>query len=423
MELIETIEVGSGGASSIEFTNIPQDGTDLVVKLSTRSNNTENLSIFRVNGGDSGLGKYTGIELTGNGSSASSTSRANLFYLYHSDSGDTANTFSSIDIYISNYASTTQNKSISVDDVSENNGTAATQMILAGSYNENTAITGVEFPHANDVWVEGTTASLYKITAEDNYPYTPSPVALATGGTITYENGYYYHTFTSSGTFTPSEDLTCDYLVVAGGGGSGTSQNFGSGGGGAGGYLAFSSQSLTTTGYSVIVGSGGSSSSNGSNSSFNGATAIGGGAGGDSASQNGSSGGSGGGAGGSSAGEGSGTAGQGNDGGFTDGSGGGGGGGGAAEAGADSKPFDYLPGDGGDGSQWVNGTYYAGGGGGGGSEGGVTSTGGIGGGGDGIDNTTGDPGQANTGGGAGGGSNYQSGSAGGSGIVIVRYAA
>ena len=38
--LIETITVGSGGASSIEFTGIPQEtGADLVVRLSARQSN------------------------------------------------------------------------------------------------------------------------------------------------------------------------------------------------------------------------------------------------------------------------------------------------------------------------------------------------------------------------------------------------
>ena len=41
----------------------------------------------------------------------------------------------------------------------------------------------------------------------------------ATGGTITIDGNYKVHTFTSSGTFTPSITGTVDYLVVAGGGG------------------------------------------------------------------------------------------------------------------------------------------------------------------------------------------------------------
>jgi hypothetical protein len=54
--------------------------------------------------------------------------------------------------------------------------------------------------------------NLYGIKAQ----VTPG-TAKATGGTITYDqSGNVIHTFTSSGTFTPSEALSCDYLVVAG---------------------------------------------------------------------------------------------------------------------------------------------------------------------------------------------------------------
>ena len=60
----------------------------------------------------------------------------------------------------------------------------------------------------------------------------------ATGGTITLVGGFYIHTFTGSGTFTPTAGtLSCDYLVVAGGG-AGAREYFGgtgAGGGGAGG--------------------------------------------------------------------------------------------------------------------------------------------------------------------------------------------
>jgi hypothetical protein len=44
---------------------------------------------------------------------------------------------------------------------------------------------------------------------------------------------YWYHTFVSSGTFTPQKAISCDYLVVAGGGGGGQDDN--GAGGGAGG--------------------------------------------------------------------------------------------------------------------------------------------------------------------------------------------
>jgi hypothetical protein len=55
----------------------------------------------------------------------------------------------------------------------------------------------------------------------------------ASGGTAVKSGGFWYHTFTSSGTFTPFAPLTVDYFVLAGGGGGGKQ---GGAGGGAGGY-------------------------------------------------------------------------------------------------------------------------------------------------------------------------------------------
>jgi hypothetical protein len=123
----------------------------------------------------------------------------------------------------------------------------------------------------------------------------------ATGGTVTDDGTYWYHTFTSSGTFTPLASLTADCLVIAGGGGGGGT-NIG-GGGGAGGLLYSASQSLSVTPYTVTIGAGGVGSTtlaakglNGSNSQFGSITAsVGGGGGGSSLNGPGASGGSGGG--------------------------------------------------------------------------------------------------------------------------------
>ncbi len=49
------------------------------------------------------------------------------------------------------------------------------------------------------------------------------PCANSTGGTITTYGNVRVHTFTSSGTFTPSGGCTINYLVVAGGGAGGSS--------------------------------------------------------------------------------------------------------------------------------------------------------------------------------------------------------
>jgi hypothetical protein len=229
-----------------------------------------------------------------------------------------------------------------------------------------------------------------------------------------------------------------DYLVVAGGGGGGvggSSVNGGSGGGGAGGFRTGTALSVTAgTTYTITVGSGGASATNGGNSVFSTITSTGGGRGGTYNGGNGNAGGSGGGgAGGFPTVVGTGGAGntpsvspsQGNNGG--DGTLGasnrppGGGGGGASVAG--QTPSTNNGGNGGNGTaSSISGASvtYAGGGGGADWQDNTVGVGGTGGGGNGSKTGVGGSGTANTGGGGGGGSSA-GGGAGGSGIVIIRY--
>jgi hypothetical protein len=249
----------------------------------------------------------------------------------------------------------------------------------------------------------------------------------ATGGTITNQDGYIIHTFTSSGTFTVISGGEVEYLVVAGGGGGGADRG---GGGGAGGMLTGTLSGVSSGTYTITVGGGGPgaltdsvTASNGSNSTALGLTATGGGGGG-SESTNGANGGSGGG-GSYSRTAGTGTSGQGNNGANGVSSPRRTGGGGGAGAAASNQ-------NGGIGLQSsISGTstYYAGGGGGGdnrdGTGGVIYGNGGDGGGGRGGigSNGNGVDGTENTGGGGGGGGYFDDadGGNGGSGIVIIRY--
>ena len=165
-QLIETVTVGSGGASSIEFTSIPQDGVDLVLVYSGRIDGTNSLGPSLEFNNESANRSYR--MLGGDGSSAVSFGNGAFSSLVgglHSNSSTTANTFGSSQIYISNYSGSIA-KSVSLDAVSENNGTAARQWILAGSWNNTSAITSAKLTISFDNMVEHTTASLYKITAD-----------------------------------------------------------------------------------------------------------------------------------------------------------------------------------------------------------------------------------------------------------------
>jgi len=110
-----------------------------------------------------------------------------------------------------------------------------------------------------------------------------SPFVSATGGSITTSGDYTIHTFNSSGTFTVTSagaDGAIDYLIVAGGGSGGDHNG---GGGGAGGLLTGSTTVSAGTGYSLVIGSGGSRGNpggDGANSTAFSLTAIGGGGGG-----------------------------------------------------------------------------------------------------------------------------------------------
>ena len=169
MVLIETVTVGSGGASAIEFTGIPATATDLFLlvslKITKASGNPDAIDV-RFNG-DTGS-NYTTLWLEGSGSSvASSVTTTSRIYLERAamPSYFTANTFGSCGIYISNYASSSA-KSVSSDAVTENNATLSFQAIHAGVWTGTDAINTVRLFSGSSTIVEHSSASLYKITAD-----------------------------------------------------------------------------------------------------------------------------------------------------------------------------------------------------------------------------------------------------------------
>ena len=75
----------------------------------------------------------------------------------------------------------------------------------------------------------------YDSNVDRLHVYHGIPGVVATGGTVTTSGLYTIHTFTTSGTFTPTVGGTVEYLVVGGGGGAGGGDSVGRGGGGGGG--------------------------------------------------------------------------------------------------------------------------------------------------------------------------------------------
>jgi hypothetical protein len=460
--LLEKVVIGATGADTVTFNNIPQTGyTDLKLVISSRQNLAQIYGVIQMFFNNTASGLSYRI-LQGYNGSASSSGQTNVNGIYgvFSDNGanSTANTFSSLEFYIPNYASSNF-KSVSYDQASEGNATNQGYAILgAGLWSSTNPITSLTITTGGSgaSFIQNASFYLYGVAKLGT---TPAIAPKAAGGDIIDTDGtYWYHTFLSSGTFTPQINLTCDYLVVAGAGGGGNGRGGGGGAGGlrstvtatgGGGSLESALALSGNTNYTVTIGAGGAGNTtgsargvNGSNSSFTSISTVGGGGGGTAGSgvYTGSAGGSGGGAGDDSSGPfagGAGTANQGFAGGASTNipaqeAGGGGGGAGAVGANAVSS----SGGKGGNGGNGVStiilgtSTAYAGGGGGGsgylgsGISGG---TGGSGGGGAGALYNVSDAvaGAVNKGSGGGGGTyantTRTNGANGGSGIVIVRY--
>lgn len=439
----------TGSAASVTFSNIPQNYTDLIVKISGRATSTSGTSRairLEINGDTTYSNyrqRYLRTDDTGAANAGAFLSSTGLRYYFYGlpNANVTANSFGAAELTFINYAGSSY-KTFSAEAFAEGfhnpfTGTAGNSVTAALWVNTAAITTLVFTPDDSSSFTAGSTFYLYGVGG-----------TRATGGTITSDANYTYHTFTSTSTFTALEKIkNAEVLMVAGGGSGGyTAGNGGGGGGGAGGVVYRAGNTFFAgTSYTAVIGAGGATATSstvlsGSNSQFSSLTAaVGGGGGGGT----GATGGSGGGGGDSSSG-GSETTGQGNAGGAGQGqqsAGGGGGAGGVGITGGTNAQTGYSGGGGIGTSTYTywhyatstgissSGTYFIAGGGGGGNKKDTPSgagVGGLGGGGaGGAALSAGTAGTANTGGGGGGASsNYPSGSnggAGGSGLIIIRY--
>ena len=163
-ELISSVTVGAGGASSIDFTSIPATYTDLCVKASLRQDVAYANASIRFNS-DSGSNYSTRL-VRGDGSATASSTQsgtsADLFPIANR-STYTANTFANGEVYIPNYTAAV-NKSFSADAVNENNATAADAALKAGLWSSTATISSITLlPDTGAKFVQYSTAYLYGI--------------------------------------------------------------------------------------------------------------------------------------------------------------------------------------------------------------------------------------------------------------------
>jgi hypothetical protein len=255
-QLIQKITLNAN-ASSITFSNIPQNYTDLKIVASARSTQAAAATNMRMtlNGSSSG---YNERVLYGDsvGASSYSNSSVTLFTIgLCSAASSTSNTFGSIEISIPNYTSS-NNKSLSSKYVAENNSSAQNTAYigqLAGLWANTSAINSISFTLASGNYAAGSTFYLYGITH----------VPIIRGGEVSVRDGFKYHTFRSTASLQVIEPGNVE-LAVQGGGGAGSGGisgvNYGAAGAGGNNYSGRARVPVGTL--TVTVGSGGAGAFN-----------------------------------------------------------------------------------------------------------------------------------------------------------------
>lgn len=164
-KLIAKTALGST-ASTIEFTSIPATYDDLLIVLSTRCNRSTGLSDeirARFNGASTDANLSVRL-LQGAGSAGAGSYSLSYGYIGEAPATSaTASTFGNCEVYVPNYAGST-NKSYSVSDAHETNGTQAYISATAGLWSSTAAITSISFRLGNaSSFVADSSAYLYGI--------------------------------------------------------------------------------------------------------------------------------------------------------------------------------------------------------------------------------------------------------------------
>lgn len=149
---IATTTVGSGGASTIEFTSIPSTYTHLQIRGIARGTRVDTSANNQIRFNSDTGANYASHYLTGNGSSGSSGNETSSTYIYTGglvSSLSTANSFETSVIDILDYANTNKFKTVKILSGWDANGSGLAAL-WSGHWRNTNAITSITlFPNAN----------------------------------------------------------------------------------------------------------------------------------------------------------------------------------------------------------------------------------------------------------------------------------
>jgi len=143
---IQTVTVGSGGASSITFSSIPSTYTHLQLRGISRSDasGTNGVVIMYLNGVTTASGNYSTHLLRGNGSSASAYGASgDVIQGVSPASSASSNVFGASIWDILDYTNTNKNKVVRTLSGEDNNGDGIIQLSSGMLYSSQAAVTSI----------------------------------------------------------------------------------------------------------------------------------------------------------------------------------------------------------------------------------------------------------------------------------------
>ena len=155
-------------ASTLTFSSIPATYTDLVFKMSARTDRggATDAAYLSFNGSSTAVYSQTLLYSVSTSLVNQRASNQGPLLLNNAFSGDTntANTFVNFEMYIPNYASTTSNKPFSVVNANESNTVNGYNQTWAGLWRNTSAINSITITIAlGTAYIAGTSFYLYGI--------------------------------------------------------------------------------------------------------------------------------------------------------------------------------------------------------------------------------------------------------------------
>jgi hypothetical protein len=157
----------ASSAASVTFSAIPSTYTDLVLKVSARTDQSATTTTMKVTLNNDTAGNYSVTELrTNNGSTVQSARDTAVPYLNQyliNAATSTSNTFGSLELYIPSYTAS-QKKPIGVFFVRENNTTASDIYVDANLWQGTASVSSIELNGNSNNFVSGSSFYLYGIS-------------------------------------------------------------------------------------------------------------------------------------------------------------------------------------------------------------------------------------------------------------------